>query len=150
MTPEMDGKGRAEADLKPTQVVSQEVEGSGIGLPAGYQDILTRLVQYSYFSILSILLVLYPTQRYPIYPINPLIAPRRFIYLHKMAFFRKQAYPCGYFDIWGVRRESQFWMLLRSYNPESFSCEGQDYGYFADVESGCEVSFSSVGFRLAK
>ena len=59
MTPEMDGKGRAEADLKPTQVVSQEVEGSGIGLPAGYQDILTRLVQYSYFTILSILLVLY-------------------------------------------------------------------------------------------
>ena len=31
--------------------------------------------------------------------------------------------------------------MLRSYNPDSFSCEGQDYGYYADVESGCEVSF---------
>merc|ERR1711936_936371 len=30
-------------------------------------------------------------------------------------------------------------VLTRSYNPESFSCEGQDYGYFADVESGCEI-----------
>ena len=29
--------------------------------------------------------------------------------------------------------------LFSPYNPESFSCEGQDYGYYADVESACEV-----------
>ena len=38
-----------------------------------------------------------------------------------------------------VRRKYQFWILLRPYNPDSFSCEGQDYGYYADVESACEV-----------
>ena len=45
-TPEMDGKGSLEPELKPSQVVGQEVEGSASGLPAGYQDILTRLVLY--------------------------------------------------------------------------------------------------------
>ena len=30
--------------------------------------------------------------------------------------------------------------ILRAYNPEAFSCDGQDYGYYADVESGCEVT----------
>merc|ERR1712106_813880 len=30
-------------------------------------------------------------------------------------------------------------ILSRAYNPESFSCEGQAYGYYADVDSGCEV-----------
>jgi len=50
------------------QVVGQEVEGSATGLPAGYEDILSR-----------------------------------------------------------------------PYNPDSFSCEGQDYGYYADVESACEI-----------
>merc|ERR1712212_1256419 len=70
------GSGHLQLNMQTAQViksvivamVGQEVEGSGIGLPAGYQDILTR-----------------------------------------------------------------------SYNPESFSCEGQDYGYYADVESGCEI-----------
>ena len=45
VTPEMDGKGSLEPELKPSQVVGQEVEGSASGLPAGYQDILTRFVQ---------------------------------------------------------------------------------------------------------
>merc|ERR1711881_189178 len=36
--------------------------------------------------------------------------------------------PAGHEDI-----------LSNPYNPESFSCEGQDYGYYADVESGCEI-----------
>jgi len=25
------------------------------------------------------------------------------------------------------------------YDPNAFSCEGQDYGYYADVASGCEI-----------
>jgi len=25
------------------------------------------------------------------------------------------------------------------YDPAAFSCEGQDYGYYADVASGCEI-----------
>ena len=33
----------------------------------------------------------------------------------------------------------QFWILCRPYNPDSFNCDGQDYGYYADVESACEV-----------
>jgi len=37
--------------------------------------------------------------------------------------------PAGHEDI-----------LSNPYDPESFSCEGQDYGYYADVASGCEVS----------
>ena len=37
-----------------------------------------------------------------------------------------------------VGRKYQFWILCRPYNPDSFSCEGQDYGYYADVESACE------------
>ena len=32
-------------------------------------------------------------------------------------------------------------LFFSPYDPESFSCEGQDYGYYADVASGCEVSF---------
>merc|ERR1719411_140165 len=36
--------------------------------------------------------------------------------------------PAGHEDI-----------LSNPYNPESFSCEGQDYGYYADVESDCEI-----------
>merc|ERR1712212_104575 len=70
------GSGHLQLNMQTAQViksvivamVGQEVEGSAIGLPAGYQDILTR-----------------------------------------------------------------------SYNPESFSCEGQYYGYYADVESGREI-----------
>ena len=31
-------------------------------------------------------------------------------------------------------------LFFSPYDPESFSCEGQDYGYYADVASGCEVS----------
>ena len=54
-----------------------------------------------------------------------------------------------YYIIQGVLLKPQF-CVARSYNPESFSCEGQDYGYFADVESGCEVIFSSFVFGLAK
>ena len=30
-------------------------------------------------------------------------------------------------------------VLSNPYDPESFSCEGQAYGYYADVASGCEV-----------
>merc|ERR1712158_343426 len=36
--------------------------------------------------------------------------------------------PAGHEDI-----------LTNPYDPESFSCEGQDYGYYADVASGCEI-----------
>merc|ERR1712150_328758 len=36
--------------------------------------------------------------------------------------------PAGHEDI-----------LSNPYDPESFSCEGQDYGYYADVASGCEI-----------
>merc|ERR1711874_465078 len=36
--------------------------------------------------------------------------------------------PAGHGDI-----------LSNPYDPESFSCEGQDYGYYADVESNCEI-----------
>ena len=31
-------------------------------------------------------------------------------------------------------------LFFSPYDPESFSCEGQDYGYYADVASGCEVT----------
>merc|ERR1712098_387348 len=30
-------------------------------------------------------------------------------------------------------------ILSSSYNPDSFSCDNQAYGYYADVESGCEI-----------
>ena len=30
-------------------------------------------------------------------------------------------------------------ILSAPYDPNAFSCEGQDYGYYADVASGCEV-----------
>merc|ERR1712158_7332 len=30
-------------------------------------------------------------------------------------------------------------ILSNPYDPEAFSCEGQDYGYYADVASGCEI-----------
>ena len=35
-------------------------------------------------------------------------------------------------------------LFFSPYDPESFSCEGQDYGYYADVASGCEVSLLVV------
>ena len=81
----------------PFQVVGQELEGSAIGLPAGYEDILSRLPNY--WAV------------------------------------HKNQNVC--FLIWGKKiiLDSH----LRPYNPDSFSCEGQDYGYYADVESGCEV-----------
>jgi len=42
-------------------------------------------------------------------------------------------------------------ILSRSYDPNAFSCEGQDYGYYADVASGCEVfSFLSAKLQLLK
>jgi len=31
-------------------------------------------------------------------------------------------------------------ILSGPYDPAAFSCDGQDYGYYADVASGCEVS----------
>ena len=34
-------------------------------------------------------------------------------------------------------------LFFSPYDPESFSCEGQDYGYYADVASGCEVTIST-------
>jgi len=30
-------------------------------------------------------------------------------------------------------------VLSRSYDQTAFSCDGQEYGYYADVDSGCEV-----------
>jgi len=30
-------------------------------------------------------------------------------------------------------------VLSRSYDQTAFSCEGQAYGYYADVDSGCEI-----------
>jgi len=30
-------------------------------------------------------------------------------------------------------------ILSRSYDQTAFSCDGQAYGYYADVDSGCEV-----------
>merc|ERR1712072_773365 len=30
-------------------------------------------------------------------------------------------------------------ILSGPYDPDAFSCEGQDYGYYADVASGCEI-----------
>ena len=39
-----------------------------------------------------------------------------------------------------VRVGIKLGLFFSPYNPESFSCEGQDYGYYADVESGCEVA----------
>jgi len=30
-------------------------------------------------------------------------------------------------------------ILSNPYDPTAFSCEGQDYGYYADVASGCEI-----------
>jgi len=30
-------------------------------------------------------------------------------------------------------------ILSSPYDPNAFSCEGQDYGYYADVASGCEI-----------
>merc|ERR1712126_554117 len=30
-------------------------------------------------------------------------------------------------------------ILSSSYNPDSFSCDKQAYGYYADIESGCEI-----------
>jgi len=30
-------------------------------------------------------------------------------------------------------------ILSNPYDPNAFSCEGQDYGYYADVASGCEI-----------
>merc|ERR1712226_1173472 len=30
-------------------------------------------------------------------------------------------------------------ILSSPYNPDSFSCDDQAYGYYADVESGCEI-----------
>merc|ERR1739849_66336 len=30
-------------------------------------------------------------------------------------------------------------ILTNPYDPESYSCEGQAYGYYADVNTGCEV-----------
>merc|ERR1712098_409323 len=44
-------------------------------------------------------------------------------------------------------------ILSSSYNPDSFSCDNQAYGYYADVESGCEVTcviFSPMIFILSR
>merc|ERR1712243_525890 len=30
-------------------------------------------------------------------------------------------------------------VLSGPYDPNAFSCEGQDYGYYADVARGCEI-----------
>ena len=62
-------------------------EGSGNGLPAGHEEILSRWTVTT--TILCILLTLSSTS---------------------------------------------------PYNPDSFSCDDQAYGYYADVESGCEVT----------
>ena len=35
--------------------------------------------------------------------------------------------------------------VLSSPYVDSFSCEGQAYGYFADVENNCEVSWERLG-----
>ena len=48
------GVERVEANLTlPSQVVGQEVEGSATGLPAGYEDILSRLANYCTELLLS-------------------------------------------------------------------------------------------------
>ena len=44
-------------------------------------------------------------------------------------------------------------LTISSYNPDSFSCDNQAYGYYADVESGCEVTcliFSPMIFILSR
>ena len=33
-------------------------------------------------------------------------------------------------------------ILLKEYNPDSFSCEGRGIGYYANVDSDCQVQYS--------
>ena len=58
------GVERVEANLTlPSQVVGQEVEGSAIGLPAGYEDILSRWGQCNSLQAINIIHDVYIMQK---------------------------------------------------------------------------------------